>query len=827
VLSTWSTLLQDDADILLFGCNVGEGELGYSFVKTLAELTGADVAASDDLTGHESHGGDWELEVSYGATRTISADESNSLQQWTRPLATVNITYRNDDMTFDINTITMTDVITMVNNGIDVSLRAAIAAANNTAGDDTINLFGPGPAFDLENGSIAVGLDTDPTATLTIVNRSVGHVVIDNNEFVGNTRIFDLNYGQLVLEGDPDSNGVKMTLRDGNPNGTGGAVFGQVGTTLDADSIYFFRNYAGQGTGPNPYQNGGAIFSFGDVTIAKSDFFENNGLSGGGIYAQGSLTVADTLFRENVAHANSGNVGGGAILSTQSITVTNSDFIENSTQGNGGAILAYGNLTVIKGKLTGNITDGQGAFFSSSTITVSEIDAKYNNGTAVWANDNAIITDSSFTENIGSGSVVNGVGAAAVHANGQATVTNTTFTENSTAGFNVDGGAVSAGVKVKSVGSTFTENRTDKDGGAIFSSGSVEIENSHFELNTAENGSGGAVSGNGGGYIHTSSFFTNTAQYGSAVLANGGTLNIERVTFSGNTTDGGPGGALYADNGAVVNVKASTFADNESNNAVGPAAINVDTTAANPSTVNVLSSIFSNNTNDGVSSDVLNTISQGYNMYSGTAPTGLSFNSDLDNHSVSLLLGSAAALPGVSPVVVRPVLAGSPAINAGTVTDANASPSQVSLNDAQGLPHDGLPDSGASEFQEPSDVIFWSADDGKIYRSDATYTNVFPVVTSPNLTPTFTPTIVGVVVDANGADNNGVAKIYWLELESGQVYRASLDGSGVSVVLNVQDGMGTVLTATSMTMDIDTDRIYVTSEATGGEPAGIRVWEVG
>ncbi len=52
--------------ILLYGCCVAAGETGKAFVKRLSELTGARVAASQNLTGSVAKGGDWELEVSTG-----------------------------------------------------------------------------------------------------------------------------------------------------------------------------------------------------------------------------------------------------------------------------------------------------------------------------------------------------------------------------------------------------------------------------------------------------------------------------------------------------------------------------------------------------------------------------------------------------------------------------------------------------------------------------------------------------------------------------------------------------------------------------------------
>jgi hypothetical protein len=69
-LQSWSNALTEGADILLYGCNVAQGELGKAFVKILSQLTGADVAASADLTGSASKGGNWTLEYETGSIET-------------------------------------------------------------------------------------------------------------------------------------------------------------------------------------------------------------------------------------------------------------------------------------------------------------------------------------------------------------------------------------------------------------------------------------------------------------------------------------------------------------------------------------------------------------------------------------------------------------------------------------------------------------------------------------------------------------------------------------------------------------------------------------
>lgn len=59
--------LSADADILFYGCSVAASDEGKALVSQIAGLTGADVAASEDLTGAAGRGGDWDLEVSSGS----------------------------------------------------------------------------------------------------------------------------------------------------------------------------------------------------------------------------------------------------------------------------------------------------------------------------------------------------------------------------------------------------------------------------------------------------------------------------------------------------------------------------------------------------------------------------------------------------------------------------------------------------------------------------------------------------------------------------------------------------------------------------------------
>ena len=71
-LTGWSHALTTDADILFYGCDVADTVSGRQFLEQIAGLTGADIAASNDLTGQRVLGGDWDLEVEIGHVEAVA-----------------------------------------------------------------------------------------------------------------------------------------------------------------------------------------------------------------------------------------------------------------------------------------------------------------------------------------------------------------------------------------------------------------------------------------------------------------------------------------------------------------------------------------------------------------------------------------------------------------------------------------------------------------------------------------------------------------------------------------------------------------------------------
>ncbi|WP_017652856.1 DUF4347 domain-containing protein [Fortiea contorta] len=89
-LQSWRRAFTEETDLLFYGCNVGAGSDGLTFVQQLSQITGADIGASDDLTGNAALGGDWELEVETGAIESKSVLDQKAIAQYENILPIYN-----------------------------------------------------------------------------------------------------------------------------------------------------------------------------------------------------------------------------------------------------------------------------------------------------------------------------------------------------------------------------------------------------------------------------------------------------------------------------------------------------------------------------------------------------------------------------------------------------------------------------------------------------------------------------------------------------------------------------------------------------------------
>ena len=66
--------LSPSGDILFYGCNIASNEKGLSLINKISEITKADIAASDDVTGKS---GDWKLESKVGNIETKNINQTD------------------------------------------------------------------------------------------------------------------------------------------------------------------------------------------------------------------------------------------------------------------------------------------------------------------------------------------------------------------------------------------------------------------------------------------------------------------------------------------------------------------------------------------------------------------------------------------------------------------------------------------------------------------------------------------------------------------------------------------------------------------------------
>ena len=235
---------------------------------------------------------------------------------------------------------------------------------------------------------------------------------------------------------------------------------------------------------------GGAIaLEYGELTIAEGATFEGNktlgangsGEEGGGAIAvwhdssngepgQTRLSVTKATFKQNSTH-----VSGGAIYNKDgNITITGSQFDQNSSGSMGGAIANMSGETDYTGEI--NITDSG---FTGNTA---------GNGGALW---NGV----QWTVDITGGSFDN---------NSAVTPAGSTYP--------AQGGAISNSGALNISGVTFSNNKTDGLGGAIF--------------NTKTGGGAGSIT-----FTGTNTFTNNTAAGKANDIYNDGT-----ITVAGGTT---------------------------------------------------------------------------------------------------------------------------------------------------------------------------------------------------------------------------------------------------------------------------------------------------
>ena len=372
-----------------------------------------------------------------------------------------------------------------------------------------------------------------------------------------------------------------------------------------------------------------------------------------GFSGQSSATavkkVTDNVTANDVTVSDNKNTGdgvGGAVYVQKptevnqhkagSLTLNGGRFQHNKSKYDGGAIGNYGNLTVNGTKFVNNMTQldgkdtnnpiGGGALSLGIDSHTTIRDALFDSN---WSgfNGGAIATRKTVEE-----------AEEKNPLNHSLEIYNSTFVGNQAVKNQKNdggyGGAIATtfeGTKIS--GSTFSANRANKGGGAIYLTGLVKkngntledethrggtlfIENSTFNKNHADekkDGQGGAILAGTNSTlldIRGSTFKGNTAKVGGGAIWSGSTTNIVSSTFEDNKVTGTGntpaedndtnkyegGGAIFVGSRSHVTVTDSTFKGNSAGTAGGAIAMRGDDNDGKQSSLTINSSHFIQNT---------------------------------------------------------------------------------------------------------------------------------------------------------------------------------------------------------------------------------------
>ena len=279
-MTRWATLLPAGADVLLYGCDVAQGETGFAFLQALQRLTGADLAASTTPSGNPDQGGDWRLETTLGSVET-------------------SVPWQGAPLVGALKQITGTST---ADSGPG-TLREALAVANQTPEDDLISLAAV-------SGTIALDSTLPPIRSSLVL-------VGDGDDRLSGQRAHRV----LVVEsGD-------VTLRDLTV--AHGLAAGEDGKA---------------GAGGSAGLGGGLLINGGQVALTPMRFVDNQAIGGSGLPRQAPENTAIrlekqryTLNRGAIAGVNGIGIhqAGSVPSSPKGLTI---DTLDNRLKANRGAM---------------------------------------------------------------------------------------------------------------------------------------------------------------------------------------------------------------------------------------------------------------------------------------------------------------------------------------------------------------------------------------------------------------------------------------------------------------------------------------------------------
>ncbi len=342
--------------LLIYGCNVADGDAGEEFIAKLHQLTGANIAASRQRTGNAALGGNWDLEVRTADMEVTLAFAETTREAYAGVLATFTVNSTKDADDGNPNN----DVTT---------LREAINLANATVGDDAIAFGGvftdtTPDVITLTSGKLTI------TDDVTILGTGASKLTVSGNN---TSRVFEISglatgvsIGGLAIA----SGGIQVNLN---------SILSLTGSSItgNTEESGISNNGILSLTESSVFGNTkGGIYNGGILSLKGSRVFGNTGDFGGGIYNDASTANVGILsLTASTVSGNTANYGGGIYNKGGTLNLTASTVSGNTANYNGGGIVngddggyVGGSTTLTNSTISGNTAndEGGGIFDSGS-----------------------------------------------------------------------------------------------------------------------------------------------------------------------------------------------------------------------------------------------------------------------------------------------------------------------------------------------------------------------------------------------------------------------------------------------------------------------------
>ncbi|MGI4839509.1 MAG: Ig-like domain-containing protein [Janthinobacterium lividum] len=375
-------------DILIYACYTAEGDSGLSFVDSIADLTGRDVAASSNRTGV---GGDWDLEITTGTIESVNALSAASMGAYQWGLATWTATNNLDSGTGSLRAelaLAQNGDIVTFSTGMTVNLNSELLISKNITVDGDTNNDGVADVT-LSGQYKTRVIEVSAGSTVKLDGLVITHGLVAGNGGNGGSAAAGAMGGGIFNAGTLTLNNVTVTANAASGGGGGGGVTG---------------GYVGGGGGGGGALGGGIGGHGGSAGPGTGTYAGGVGSTNAGGYG-GGYSPADMGGRGGTSTGTGGAGGnGGSAASSYSV-------------GGAGGSASNGTLTIGGGgggsgwdKIGGVGGNAAGGIYNASTGTLTVI------GTSVISNNIAAGGGGGGGGGVGSNGANGGIGGRGVGA---------------------------------------------------------------------------------------------------------------------------------------------------------------------------------------------------------------------------------------------------------------------------------------------------------------------------------------------------------------------------------------------------------------------------